>query len=113
MCDRAGVTVDPLFDEVAERLLAEDTGVQRRRMFTSDGLREGGRFFALVNSGDLVVKLPAHRVAELIGRGEGRAFHRGGAGPAMREWVRLQPADAEACARYMEEARAFVAGGGR
>jgi hypothetical protein len=108
-----GPEVDALFDEVADRLLSEDRGLERARMFTSTGLRTGRRFFALVNAGDLVVKLPAPRVAELIEGGEGRAFHRGGGGPAMREWVRLQPADADTCARYMEEARAFVAGGGR
>ena len=63
----------------------------------------------MLQRGDLVVKLPAARVAELLARDEGRAFTRGSDGPVMREWVRLRPDDEAECAAWMVEARAFVA----
>ena len=69
----------------------------------------GRKFFAFTTRGQLVVKLPAERVTELIASGEGRVFD-AGKGRPMREWVGLTPADETACAEYMREARRFVAG---
>ena len=77
-------------------------------MFASDGLKTGGKFFAIVSKGDLVVKLPAARVDELVAEGSGRRFDPGH-GRQMKEWVSLRPADEEACAAYVDEARRFVA----
>lgn len=77
-------------------------------MLRSSGLKTGGRFFALVVDGDLVVKLPAERVAELVASGAGLPFE-AGRGRPMREWVRLRPVDEPACAAYVAEARNFVA----
>ena len=95
-----------LFDRAANRL----RGVERGKMLLASGLRDpdAGKFFAFVTRGQLVVKLPAERVAELIGSGEGRVFD-AGKGRPMREWVGLTPADETACAAYMREARKFVA----
>jgi len=39
--------VQALFDEVAERLLREDEAVEQTRMMGSDGLKTGGKFFAM------------------------------------------------------------------
>jgi TfoX/Sxy family transcriptional regulator of competence genes len=47
--------VQPLFDEVSERLLAEDGALKRTRMMGSEGLKTGGKFFAMVSKGELVV----------------------------------------------------------
>jgi hypothetical protein len=81
--------------------------VEKARMFASDGLKTGGKFFAMVSKGELVLKLPAERVDEIVAAGEGRRFDPGH-GRLMKEWASLRPADEEACAAYVEEARAFV-----
>lgn len=78
-------------------------------MLASTGMKDvaAGKFFAFVAKGDLVVKLPADRVQELIASGEGRVFD-AGKGRPMKEWVRLRPIDEAACAGYVAEAREFV-----
>ena len=68
------MTVQALFDEVAERLLAEDAGLERTRMMGSEGLKTGGKFFAMVSKDELVVKLPCERVDELVEAGAGHRF---------------------------------------
>ena len=98
--------VEEMFDQVAGRLLADDAGVEQSRMFRSVGLKTAGKFFAMVVEGDLVVKLPAGRVDELVQGGAGRPFESGRR--VMREWVRLRPADEAAFADYVAEARSFV-----
>jgi TfoX/Sxy family transcriptional regulator of competence genes len=100
--------VQPLFDEVADRLLAEDPELTPGRMFSAEGLKTAGRFFAMVSKGDLVVKLPEDRVDELVAAEGGAPFEVGAR--RMREWIRLRPESAEACASYVTEARDFVRG---
>jgi hypothetical protein len=99
--------VEALFDRAAKRL----RGVERGKMLSASGLRDpaAGKFFAFVTRGQLVVKLPAGRVTDLIASGEGRVFD-AGRGRPMKEWVGLSPADETACAEYMREARKFVSG---
>jgi len=58
--------------------------------------------------GELVVKLPAARVDELVEAGAERFD--ANKGRPMREWVRLRPAGEQQCEAYAAEARAFVAG---
>ena len=101
--------VQALFDQVAERLLAEDDAIEQTRMMGSDGLKTGGKFFAMVSRGELVVKLPRERVDELVEAGAGHRFDPGH-GRLMKEWVALMPADEEACAGYVTDARHFVGG---
>jgi hypothetical protein len=98
--------VEAIFDRAAQRL----RGVERGKMLSASGLRDpgAGKFFAFVTRGQLVVKLPAGRVTQLIASGEGRVFD-AGRGRPMREWVGLTPADETSCAEYMREARKFVA----
>ena len=101
------MSVDELFDRLAERMLAEDPTVELGPIFThSTGLRSGGKFFAFVSRGDLVVKIPRARVAELVESGEGQPFESGRR--VMKEWVRLSPADEDAGAGYVAEARRFA-----
>jgi len=99
--------VQALFDRVSERLLGEDAELERTRMFSSEGLKTAGKFFAMVSRGELVVKLPRERVDELVAAGAGHRFDPGH-GRLMKEWVALRPADEEACAAYVSEARRFV-----
>lgn len=102
------MTVQTLFDEVAERLLRADDAIEQTRMMNSDGLKTGGKFFAMVSRGELVVKLPRERVDELVEAGEGHRFDPGH-GRLMKEWVALRPADEATCESYVAEARSFVA----
>lgn len=93
------------FDTVSAHLLESDPEVERGRMFNAEGLKAGGKFFAFVVEGDLVVKVPEARVGELIEAGEGRPF--GPGDRTMREWVRLSPPDVAACEAYVAEARSY------
>lgn len=89
---------------VADRLGGEP--VDQGRMFSTVGWRRGGKVFAFVGrSGELVVKLPAERVRELVAGGTGSPMtirER-----TMREWVRIA-ADRDWTA-YVVEAHAFGA----
>jgi hypothetical protein len=99
--------IEALFEDTAERLLADDPALEQGRMMSATGLKIGGRFFAMVVRGELVVKLPAARVDELEASGTGRRFEPG-RGRRMKEWIGLRPDDAAACEAYMAEARGFV-----
>ena len=99
-----------MFDAVAGRLVVENPGLETARMFGSNGLRtESGKFAGFARGEELVVKLPADRVSELLESGEGAVFD-AGRGRPMKEWVVLHPAHEDAVERYLLEARAFVAG---
>jgi hypothetical protein len=106
---RPVVTVDEIFERASRRLL-RDPAVEQGRMLHNVGLRvAGGKYFAFVTRGQLVAKLPAGRVAELVASREGRTFD-AGRGRPMKEGVALRPRDEAACAAYLREARKFVAG---
>jgi len=77
-------------------------------MLQSPGLKTAGRFYGFATIEDLVVKLPASRVAELIDSGRGLPCSPRPGRP-MREWVRLPALDEESCLAYLLEARTFVA----
>jgi hypothetical protein len=96
-----------LFDTVSARLLEQDPTLGRGRMMNAVGLKASGKFFVMVVNEELVVKLPAERVDELIADGEGRRFDPGH-GRLMKEWVTLRPPDEAACSAYVLEARDFV-----
>ena len=100
--------VEQLFEQVAASLLEEDPSLGQGRMMRAVGLKTDGKFFAMVVKDELVVKLPAERVDELIADREGRRFDPGH-GRRMKEWVTLRPADEESCRAYAVEARDFVA----
>jgi hypothetical protein len=82
-----------------------------RRGFGSDALQVGGRIFAMVTRGRIVLKLPAPRVASLIADGTGLPFD-AGKGRPMREWVALSDPSRDPLPLALE-ARAFVSRRGR
>jgi hypothetical protein len=101
-------TVEELFGVAAGRLVEEDAAIEQGRILHSTGLKTGGKFFGFVTRGELVVKLRAERVDELVSSGAGLRFD-AGKGRPMREWVRLRPADEAACVAHLREAHGFVA----
>lgn len=67
-------------------------GVDRSSMFGSNALRTHGKIFAFVGAaGELVVKVPADRAAELVTAAVAARI-RIGRNPA-REWIGLPPSD--------------------
>lgn len=101
------MTVEEMFERVTARLFAEDRELERGRALGATGIRTGGKVFAMNVKGELVVKLPAGRVNELLACGAGRRFDPGH-GRVLKEWVALRPADEAACDRHLRDARAFV-----
>jgi YjbR len=96
------------FAALAQPLL-QAPGVTEGTGFGSNaGLRVGGKIFAMLDDGGMVVKLPAQRCLELVAEGHSRPFT-AGKGQPMREWVVVSPVagDWDALAR---EAMAFVGG---
>src|SRR5260221_7578353 len=92
--------------------LARTPGVSTgcgRRGFGANALQVGGHIFAMVSGGRLVLKLPGHRVADLLGSGDGLVFD-AGKGRPMKEWVALRDGSDDAWLALAQEALAFVAG---
>ncbi len=79
------------FEAVADRLLSEPDVTKGTGFGSSPGLRVGGKIFAMLAPGGLVVKLPARRCAELVAAQMGQPFDRGQGRP-LKEWVVLNQA---------------------
>lgn len=98
---------DELYWDLLEPQLA--TGqLEEGTIMSSDCVRANGEFVAMPEyvSGDLVVKLPAPRVAQLIDDNLGLPF-----APAKRvfkEWVQVPGRDAELWATLLDEGIEFA-----
>ncbi len=102
------------FAAVVDALLVEphvtvDPGGKKR--FGSSTLQTGGKIFAMLVKGRLVVKLPRQRVDALVGAGGGERFVPGH-GRAMKEWLAVDPARGEDWLALAREAREFVSSAG-
>ena len=88
--------------------LQKRVGVTRSTMMGLPCLRVGGAFFASCDrkTGDLLVKLPEARVAELVATGRGLPF--APAGRRFREWVAIPAAQSRRWKLHLEEALDFV-----
>lgn len=95
------------FDGVAAALLPEPDVDEGTGFGTNPGLRTGGKIFAMLINGELVVKLPADRCAELVAAGSARPLEMGQR--RMREWVRVREVDEARWRQLAQEARAYVA----
>jgi hypothetical protein len=76
--------------------------------FGQGGLMTSGKLFAGCRADDLLLKLPAGRVAALIASGKAGPFSAGG-GRVMREWALVKPEAADQWLALAKEAQAFVA----
>lgn len=83
-------------------------GVDRGRMFSTEGLRVRGRIFAVVDhSGGLMVKVPEARVDELVDTGAAERVVMRGRG--MREWATMPyERGVDAWRALLEEAHAHL-----
>ena len=100
---------DSLFWELAGPLIAAGRA-EEGALMQSQCLRVNGEFLACpeYTAGDLVVKLSADRVAELIADGTGLAF-----APAKRvfkEWVQVPGRDEQLWTQLLEEGITFAKG---
>jgi hypothetical protein len=98
-----------LFWEVSAAALAH-ADVATGTMMGFPCLRVSGAFFASCDhrSGDLIVKLPPHRVQQLLQAGTGEPF--APAGRTFREWILISDRDPARWARLIDEALTFVRG---
>ena len=96
------------WDELADGAVdgCADGAVSRGRMFGSQGLRTGRRFFAIWWQERLVLKLPPDRRDGLVAEGRAEPFEPMDGRP-MNGWVVVAPSPA--WPDLVEEARAFVA----
>ncbi|QCI69083.1 TfoX/Sxy family protein [Phreatobacter stygius] len=96
---------DPRFTAIAD-LFVDDSRVSHGTMMASYGLKVGGKIFAMLVGGRLVVKLPKPRVDALVAAGLAERFDPGHGRP-MKEWASLI-GDEPDWAGLAREAIAFV-----
>ncbi|MCC6179851.1 MAG: hypothetical protein IT305_31445 [Chloroflexi bacterium] len=96
------------FWELAEPLMLTRAGVTRSTMMGFPCLRVNGGFFASFDRKheQMVVKLPAARVAELVTAGAALPF--APAGRTFREWAAIPATDSESWSELLAEALTFV-----
>jgi YjbR len=99
---------DTAFAALAERFGGEPDVTHGTGFGSAPGLRAGGKIFAMLPHGELVVKLPPERCAALLAEGSARPFVVGKR--TMREWVVIDGVDAAAWEALAAEALAFVRG---
>jgi hypothetical protein len=103
-------TPEERYAMVVEALVGEDgvtPGSAEKRGFGSTELQVGGKIFAMLNKGRLVVKLPRQRVDALVAAGAGERFDPGH-GRLMKEWVAVASESQEEWLPLAREALAFV-----
>jgi hypothetical protein len=95
-----------VFGELAQALLSRP-GVTRGTMMGYPCLRNHGAFFACVDrkTGNLVVKLPASRVKEVVASGKAVPFAPNG--KTFREWAAFPNPDRAEWMAFLNEARVF------
>jgi hypothetical protein len=103
------LTPEARFEDLVDELIGTD-GVTPPRGgsgFGRSALRYQGKIFAMFVRGQLVVKLPAQRVGELIADGDGVRFD-ANKGTPMKEWFSLDPQSPRAWLPLAREALEFA-----
>lgn len=80
-----------------------------RNRFGASGLKIGGKIFAMLVRGKLVVKLPKPRVDALVASGDGERYDPRHDGRLMKEWVTLAPTSQVEWLPLATEAMSYVA----
>jgi hypothetical protein len=106
--EQTGHSPETAFDALATALLPEPDVEEGTGFGTNPGLRTRGKIFAILHSGELIVKLPAERCSALVAAGEALPFEIGVR--KMREWVRIAEVDEAQWLGLGREARAYVGG---
>jgi hypothetical protein len=98
---------EQLFEKLAVRFRADPAVGEGTGFGSSPGLRVGGKIFAMLVNGHLVVKLSKERVDQLIASGTGARFDPGH-GRLMKEWVTIPTRHGRAWTQLVNEALQFV-----
>jgi hypothetical protein len=110
MANEAEFVIEDRFDRLVEALL-EDPDVAPpaagKRRFGSNAVTVHGQIFAMLVRGQLVLKLPARRVSELVEAGEGVQFD-ANKGRPMKEWLVVATDSSLDWLTLALEARQFV-----
>jgi hypothetical protein len=104
------VTAESRYADLVDKMKRKTgvTHITEGKGFGSSGqLKVGGRIFAMLVRGELVLKLPRDRVDALVASGEGTHFD-AGKGKPMREWFVLSPISTKRWLPLAEEALDFV-----
>lgn len=87
--------------------LASDSSITEKRMFGTTALCVNGKVAMFPWRENLVLKLPAERVDEMVGAGKGVLFDPGH-GRTSKTWVALYPASSDLWQQLAVEALDFV-----
>jgi TfoX/Sxy family transcriptional regulator of competence genes len=107
-------TPEDRYAALVEALVSTDAvtfGSSGKKGFGSKELKVGGKIFAMLSKGRLVVKLSQQRVDALIASGDGARFDLGH-GRFMKEWLSVAPSAQADWLPLAREALEFVASKG-
>jgi len=102
------ITPQQRYTNLVGTLLDNPDVTQSEKRGFGSGLRVGGKVFAMLVKGQLVVKLPQPRIAEMIAKGEGEPYHYGN-GRVTKGWLTVQETSEEEWLPLAREAMEFVA----
>lgn len=116
MARKTSETIGRAPEEVEERFLRavapldHDADVEAGTGFGGGpGRRVHGHIFAMLVHGELVVKLPRHRVADLVASGVARPYD-AAKGRPMHEWASVPAVHPDTWPALVREAYAFLSG---
>lgn len=102
-------TAEALFWDLIDELREQDERIEEGTIMGGRCARVCGEFLGLVDykESGMVVKLPRHRVDELVEEGVGQPF--APAGKVFREWIAIPETNRRRWKQILVEAIAFVA----
>ena len=115
MATKESTSPETRYEALVEDLLSHadvSLGKPGRKGFGSNELMIGGKIFAMLSNGKLVVKLPRLRVDALVESGDGERFDPRRNGRLMKEWLVLNPNSRLDWLSVAREAMEFVASKG-
>ena len=101
------MTAEDKFNQIREELVAED-GAVSSKMFGKESIKYNGKGISCFFKDNMVFKLPARRVNEILAWDGTELFAPSGMGRAMKEWVQVPFDYQENWKELGKEAIAFV-----